>query len=361
VRAGLGMRVFTIKLSLLVCLATVVACEGHPSARPLVVSRKGASVVAIVELASDQSSRLLGDDVRDAIPCDDGQRILLQRGSEQPFDLRTRLSFLRVGRKDDRLEPVAAALDAFESMLDVSADGMQLLTLAKGDLKDIPWSVRMVDLATGKHSRHRFRYVASGTVSPDGKEALVSAVPLECSHDDVDACPLQMFRLDAVTGALKLVRPGPGANYQARYLPDGRVAFQTTELAAGCTGTSRCRHDVVTVPRSDLGAAPAVLRKGAYSPAFSPAGDKLAFLVHDEKGNGCSSLPCSTASLYVMAIPDGQPVRIAVGEVANLDRRGFSPDGKWLAYNTRADTKVCRVDGKHCSTIASDAFRGWVR
>ena len=351
------MRQFTIKLSLLVCLATVVACKRHPSARPLVVSRKGAPVVAIVKLASKQSSTLLDDDVRDAIPCDDGERVLLQLGSEQPFDLRTRLGFLRIGRMDDPLEPVASGLDAFESMLDVSADGMQLLALAKGDLKEIPWSVRMVDLATGKHSRHRFRYVASGTVSPDGKEALVSAVPLECSYDDVDLCPLQVFRLDAGTGTLTLARPGRGANH--RYLPDGRVAFQT-EPAGGCTGTSRCRHDVVTVPRSDLGADPTVLRQGAYSPAFSPAGDKLAFLVHDEKENGCSSHPCSTASLYVMAIPDGQPVRIAVGKVADLNRRGFSPDGEWLAYSTSMDIMVCRVDGKHCSLITSDAFRGWV-
>jgi len=183
------MRVFTFKLSVLVCLVTVVACKRHASARPLVVSHKGAPQVAIVKLASKQSSTLLGDDVRDAIPCDDGERVLLQLGSEQPFDLRTRLSFLRIGRKDEQLEPVATGLDAFESMLDVSADGMQLLTLAKGDLKEIPSSVRMVDLATGKHSRHRFRYVASGTVSPDGKEALVSAVPLECSQHEVDACP----------------------------------------------------------------------------------------------------------------------------------------------------------------------------
>jgi hypothetical protein len=206
------------------------------------------------------------------------------------------------------------------------------------------------------------RWFASGAVSPDGTEALVAGVDLTCEKVSLSDCPMPMWRIDASTGNVTLARGGSdgAAHYHARYLADGRVALQTTALS-GCTGVNSCRHDIIAVPRSDLAAPGAVLRRDAYGPAFDASGTAMAFLVYDEPETHCKALPCLTANLYVAPVAGGAPRRVAAGEVAHLNAQAMTGDGKWVQFGTEHEGRVCRSDGARCTSMGWVRMLGWVK
>ena len=175
-------------------------------------------------------------------------------------------------------------------------------------------------------------------------------------------CPIPIWRVEA-GGTVTLVRGGTDvvSNYQASYLPDGRVGLQTT-ARSGCHGTNSCRHDIIVVPRDKLDAPGTVIHEDAYGPAFSPAGDRVAYLVYDTKEAGCTNLPCQTADLFTMPESGGTPRRIASAQVSRFNGHAFSSDGKWLVFGGASNALfACSVDDAKCQPLGAGQFAGWIR
>lgn len=104
----------------------------------------------------------------------------------------------------------------------------------------------------------------------------------------------------------------------------------------------------------------ASLGEGAYSPAISPAGNRLAYSL------GCGDINVWRLELPVRDGPPGPPVRFLCS--TRLDHLPkFSPDGKRIAFvSNRSGTPeiwVCDSDGRSCAQLTSfgDRETNWPR
>jgi hypothetical protein len=310
----------------------------------------------VLTIGAKGDGQALPGALEDALPYGDGSHVI---GTHQD-GLSAQL--LRVTPSSGAIETLGAKLRSTDKLLEVSADGTHMLVRFIAEHPGDAGGAELVDTRTGKATELRLRYVASGAVSPDGNEALVSGISVDCVATSLNDCPMPMWRLEA-GGTVTLVRGGTDvvSNYQASYLRDGRVALQTT-ARTGCHGTNACRHDIIVVPRDNLGAPGTVIREDGYGPAFSPAGDRMAYLVYDTKEAKCTKLPCQTADLFTMPQSGGAPRRIASAQVSRFSPHAFSSDGKWLVYGGASTALFsCSVDDARCQPLGAGQFAGWIR
>lgn len=207
----------------------------------------------------------------------------------------------------------------------ISADGRRIAfergfgiwTLDTATGRSRPVAIRLRGVAGGPDVRHEtFAAHFSGlAVSPDGRKLAfivhgeVFAAPAK-GGDDKDA--------PKAGGPAKQVTHTPGAEFGLAWAPDSRRVVYSSER----DGTN---HLFLYDFRSSKETR---LTDGAGNdahPAFSPDGDKLAFV---RDGH----------SLYVLDIDSGKATKLASG---NIDLRhplgserplAWSPDGRWIAY-----------------------------
>jgi hypothetical protein len=122
--------------------------------------------------------------------------------------------------------------------------------------------------------------------------------------------------------------------------PDGKKLVLTEALCdfyAPYYGTT-CDGGLIVFDPELGGRLPLVGASGAFSPAWSPAGDAIAF-------TRCCAF-ADRNSIYLMT-PDGSLARqIPVPQVAYTNSPGWSPDGKRLAFtcNSGSTSDLCLID-----------------
>ncbi len=218
-----------------------------------------------------------------------------------------------------------------------------------------------------------FRYAAGADMTADGRRAVISGTPTTCTETYLGRCPIELYGVDLSTDppALHPIAVSARASYQPRFVPgthDERVLYQTTDLdpSPGCAADlNHCWHDLVI--RDWWGReASQPLRSGVVGPAYSPGGTRLAFLSYVEPAAGCTALPCSHQSLYVMTPGRDDARRIVAGEVAIFSQRYWSPDDRWLVYLAEDRTtharsiKTVRADGAPGRALGDGRIIGWV-
>jgi Tol biopolymer transport system component len=135
--------------------------------------------------------------------------------------------------------------------------------------------------------------------------------------------------------------PGPGVRPDVKeftWLPDGRVAY---------TNPSGLAQDTVTVTTVS-GAEHRVLGS-AYSPAWAPNGQRLAFVAFHS----------GAAQIYVGDGAGGKAVQLTDPRLACV-RPTWSPDGRQIAFLVLGGAKVkltvMDVDGSHQRQLADDVY-----
>jgi len=231
-------------------------------------------------------------------------------------------------------------------------------------------TVEFMDLTTCASTRLHVRYAYRGDVARDGTEAVVGAFPDSCTSNDLNTCPVTLYRLRNSGSPVptEILRGGPRAHYQPRYFPDGRIVFQTTERDTTCDGTvNRCRHDIVAMPiAGGPGSTLDVIREGAIAAGVSSDGKRIAYLAYYKEPGCKSALPCKSMSVKigdVKAHDDSNDVIIASGTASNIPGHPFSLDGKWIAFSTGPtyEPETCHVDGSECRKFGGGHVVGWMK
>ena len=344
---------------LLLASLTLPACHRAPPGQVLVLTKDdttGQFVPRVLTVGAKGPGVALPGDLNDALPYGDGSHVL----GTHPEGDKARL--VRVTPSKGAVERLDATLTATDKLIAVSDDGQHVL-VRFNPTSEAAGGARLIDLKTGKTVEQKMRLFASGAVSPDGREALVSGIPVDCSATSMNDCPFPMWRL-SIDGTAKLARGGTDvvANYHPYYLPDGRVALQTT-ARSGCKGTNGCRHDIVVVPANNSRGAGDGPARRRLRPGLLSVGGLLAYLVYDAPDTHCTKLPCDTADLFVApaGASAGAARLLARAQVSMFNPNAFSSDGKYLVYGSKTDLFVCSVDDAHCDKLGTGWFAGWVR
>ena len=135
--------------------------------------------------------------------------------------------------------------------------------------------------------------------------------------------------------------PGPGVRPDVKefaWLPDGRVAY---------TNPSGLAQDTVTVTTVS-GAEHRVLGS-AYSPAWAPDGQRVAFVAFHS----------GAAQIYVGDGAGGNALLLTDPRLASV-RPAWSPDGRQIAFlilgGGKVKLTVMDVDGRHQQQLADDVY-----
>lgn len=135
--------------------------------------------------------------------------------------------------------------------------------------------------------------------------------------------------------------PGPGVRPDVKeftWLPDGRVAY---------TNPSGLAQDTVTVTTVS-GAEQRVLGS-AYSPAWAPDGQRLAFVAFHS----------GAAQIYVSDSAGGKALLLTDPRLASV-RPAWSPDGRQIAFlilgGGKVKLTVMGADGGHQQQLADDVY-----
>ncbi len=135
----------------------------------------------------------------------------------------------------------------------------------------------------------------------------------------------------------------------ARFAPDGRIVghFESAK-----------REGIATVPVG--GGRVRFLRSAGFGAAFSPDGQRVAFLAEVEGADG----KVHGDALWLMHSDGTGAHRVFFSNRLDLANPDFSPDGRRLAFNayvqprgpidigkTRSDTYVIREDGRHLRRV----------
>ena len=208
------------------------------------------------------------------------------------------------------------------------------------------------------------RLFRAGAVSPDGHEALVPGIPVDCSATSMNDCPFPMWRLSIERD--REARPRRHRHGRELSTPitcqtgvsrsrRRREAATKGRTAAATTSSSSQR--TISRRRGRSCAKTATAR-----PSYS-VGGLLAYLVYDAPDTHCTKLPCDTADLFVApaGASAGAARLLARAQVSMLNPNAFSSDGKYLVYGSKTDLFVCSVDDAHCDKLGTGWFAGWVR
>jgi TolB protein len=186
------------------------------------------------------------------------------------------------------------------------------------------------DLASGKEvpltSFPQSAFAASPALSPDRQRLAYSYYVVPSDPNDPGGSDLFVVDVDGRNPRLVRAHPAPGASYaEPTWTPDG-AAVEVTYRRPIPSGSGAAASQPVSIVRLDLqGGAPTTLVDRGQTPAASPDGKHLAWLVADSTGQA-----------------KGLWVGDAAGQVARdvLSGRGFdlvrapsfSPDGTLLAF-----------------------------
>jgi serine/threonine-protein kinase len=152
-------------------------------------------------------------------------------------------------------------------------------------------------------------------VSRDGKRVAYQL-------DDVKEPSIWIWELGSSAAPRRLTLPGSGANRYPVWSADGeRVAFQS----------DREGDDAIWWQRADgQGTAERLTRPAAkvshIPDSFSPDGGTLSYT--EDKGNA--------SEVWTLSLNAKTPASFAAAPGMNFGRSVFSPDGKWIAYQTNA-------------------------
>ena len=125
-------------------------------------------------------------------------------------------------------------------------------------------------------------------------------------------------------GTLTRLTAGEGADEYGLWTPDGRNVISTSTVA-GKLGLYTSRSDVTGVPEL------IIERPGAYPNAITPDGKELVFRsVTESKGLN---------DLFVVPLTGERKIRTLLGTPHDEYNAAFSPDGKFIAYQSNLSSK----------------------
>lgn len=136
---------------------------------------------------------------------------------------------------------------------------------------------------------------------------------------------------------------GPG--YAPSWSPDGtRLVFSTTTLCDLYYGTSCAGGLIVIDPETRISTTLLTTGKGAFSPAWAPTGDVIAFV-------DCCALP---TQLNLVTLRDGSVSALPIASVPEMHDPAWSPDGRHIALQ-------CVIDNNHDICVVNRDGSGLVR
>ena len=230
----------------------------------------------------------------------------------QPFDL-------------DKLQvsgeavPVGTSIDhetaSAEGFFSISADGATVVFAASDPpVTQLTWIDRSGN-ATPIGPKGRYN---QPRLSPSGKRVIYSSTDPDSGYRDI-------WLIDLETSTRTRLTSDPANDWQSAWSPDGAsIAFVSDRKPH----SSLYRKHVDSAGEDELLFDPGTTggTEGAYTPDWSPDGLLLAFVMGRSERRG--------SDIYLLRLSgDRKPVRL-LGSDSNLSSPRFSPDGKWIAYES---------------------------
>ena len=190
-------------------------------------------------------------------------------------------------------------------------------------------------------------------ISPDGSRIVYATCEYTHSSGTSGRYEIAMVNPDG-TGRQQLTSSKSFENYPV-WSPNGdRIAFIAhypdnipNDYGNGHYEPSETRIFTMAADGTDVKVVPNTKGVGLYPPVWSPDGERLAFIVHEEK----LGYPYYTRILYTVRI-DGSELH-SIGEASTLPT--WSPDGERLAFGLKDENEdsvyTVRADGSDARLV----------